>query len=95
MTNLAPPDALKAIKPYLTLASQLEAKNDKVIAYYCKFFFSKPRLFEIFWFNIENVSGRLYAVQNGMSINKSAPECKKFLLTLMDALENVFNKPQQ
>ena len=35
--NLVPPDALKAIKPYLTLASQLDAKNDKVIAYYCKF----------------------------------------------------------
>jgi hypothetical protein len=36
MTNIAPPDALKAIKPYLTLATQLDAKNDKVIAYYCK-----------------------------------------------------------
>ena len=24
-----------------------------------------------------------------MQINKSAPECKKFLLTLMDSLENV------
>ena len=64
--NLAPPESLKAIKPYMTLATQLEAKNEKVVAYYC----------------------RLYSVQNGMQINKTAPESKKFLFTLMDILEN-------
>ena len=34
--NVAPlPDALKNLKPYLTLATQLEQRNDKNIAYYC------------------------------------------------------------
>jgi hypothetical protein len=33
--------------------------------------------------------GRLYALQSGMQINKSAPESKKFLLQLMDLLEKV------
>ena len=31
------PDSLKQVKPYLTLAAQLEAKNDRVVGYYCKF----------------------------------------------------------
>lgn len=63
--SLGPPDALKQIKPYVTLATQLEQKNEKVVAYYC----------------------RLYAVQQGMNINKSQPDCKKFLFQLMDLLE--------
>lgn len=62
---LVTPDALKQIKPYTTLATQLEQKNEKAVAYYC----------------------RLYALQQGMSINKSAPDCKKFLTQLMDILE--------
>ena len=33
------PDALKQVKPYLTLATQLEQKNEKNVAYYCKSFF--------------------------------------------------------
>jgi len=61
------PDSLKQVKPYLTLAAQLEAKNDRVVGYYC----------------------RLYALQHGMTINKSAPECKKFLLQQMDMLEKL------
>jgi len=60
------PDALKQVKPYLTLATQLEQKNEKNVAYYC----------------------RLYALQHGMTINKSAPECKKFLMQLMEFAEN-------
>lgn len=59
------PDALKQIKPYTTLATQLEQKNEKAVAYYC----------------------RLYALQQGMSINKSAPDNKKCLTQLMDILE--------
>jgi len=65
-----PPEALKKIKPYLTLATQLEAKKDPIIAYYC----------------------RLYAIKTGMVINKSAPECKKFLMQLMDLLEQTKSK---
>ena len=61
------PDQLKQIKPYITLASQLEQKNEKAVAYYCRFF----------------------ALQQGMSINKSLPECKKYLGQLMDLVENV------
>ena len=34
--NLVAPDALKAIKPYLTLATQIDQKNEKAVAYYCK-----------------------------------------------------------
>lgn len=34
--NLVPPESLKQIKPYLTLATQLELKNEKAVAYYCK-----------------------------------------------------------
>lgn len=69
--NVAPlPDALKNLKPYLTLATQLEQRNDKNIAYYC----------------------RLFAVQHGMSINKTLPECKKFLFNLMDNLEATKNQ---
>lgn len=64
------PDALKAIKPYITLAGQLDQRNEKFVAYYC----------------------RLYSLQHGMSINKSAPECKKFLLNLMDLLESTKNQ---
>jgi vacuolar protein sorting-associated protein VTA1 len=58
------PDVLKAIKPYVTLASQLEDK-EKIVSYYC----------------------RLYAIQSGMKINKSAAECKQFLMKMMDLLE--------
>lgn len=58
------PDALKAVKPYVTLASQLEEK-EKIVSYYC----------------------RLYAIQNGMKINKSAADCKQFLMKMMDLLE--------
>ncbi|CAF0789332.1 unnamed protein product [Brachionus calyciflorus] len=67
MTNLVPPEALKQIKPYMTLALQLEQKNERCVGYYC----------------------RLYSVQRGMEINKSAPECKKFLIQLMDLLEAI------
>ena len=35
--NLIAPEALKGIKPYVTLASQLDQRNEKTIAYYCKF----------------------------------------------------------
>lgn len=35
---------------------------------------------------------RLYSVQNGMQINRSAPECKKYLAHLMDVLEAVKKK---
>lgn len=59
------PDALKPIKPYMTLGVQLDQRNEGIVAYYC----------------------RLYALQTAMSINKSAPECKKFLLQLMDLVE--------
>jgi hypothetical protein len=31
-----PPDGLKAIKPFIILANQLEQKNEKAVAYYCK-----------------------------------------------------------
>lgn len=65
MANLITPEALKAVKPYLTLASQLEQKNEKAVAYYC----------------------RAYACQNAMTINKTLPECKKFLAQIMDSLE--------
>lgn len=30
-----PPDTLKQTKPYVTLASQLDQKNEKAVAYYC------------------------------------------------------------
>jgi hypothetical protein len=29
------PDSLKQVKPYLTLATQLDQKNEKFVAYYC------------------------------------------------------------
>lgn len=61
------PDVLKSLKPYLTLSSQLDQRNERNIAYYT----------------------RLYAVQIGMSINKTLPECKKFLFHLMDIIESV------
>ena len=32
------PDLLKQIKPYLTLATQLDQKNEKCIAYYCRLY---------------------------------------------------------
>jgi hypothetical protein len=32
------PDAFKSIKPYITLADQLEQKNERAISYYCMFF---------------------------------------------------------
>lgn len=37
MAAIVVPDALKQIKPYVTLATQLEAKNDKIAAYYCNY----------------------------------------------------------
>lgn len=61
------PEALKAVKPYITLAGQLDQRGERFVPYYV----------------------RLYALQHGMSINKSAPECKKFLLQLMDTVEAV------
>lgn len=63
--NLVPPEALKQVKPYVTLASQLEQRNENAVAFYC----------------------RAYAVQYGMTINRSAPECKKFLAQIMDIVE--------
>ncbi len=35
------------------------------------------------------ISGRLYSVQKGISIDSKSPDCKVFLLSLMDSLENV------
>lgn len=64
-STLVIPETLKAVKPYITLATQLDQRGEKFVPYYV----------------------RLYALQHGMSINKSAPECKKFLLQLMDMLE--------
>lgn len=69
-TQTLPPDGLKAIKPYIVLANQLEQKGEVSVAYYC----------------------RLYSVQNGMSINKTQPECKKYLIGLMDILEQTKNQ---
>ena len=34
--------------------------------------------------------GRLYAMQRGMEIDKKSPECRTYLVTLMDYLEKVF-----
>ena len=65
--NSQPPEAFKQIKPYLTLATQLDQRDEKIVAYYC----------------------RLYSVQTGMQINRTAPECKKYLAHLMDVLEAV------
>ena len=65
--NLQPPESLKPLRPYMTLATQLDQRDERVVAYYC----------------------RLYSVQQGMQINRVAPECKKFLAQLMDILENV------
>ncbi|RNA12143.1 vacuolar sorting-associated VTA1 -like protein [Brachionus plicatilis] len=69
-SNLNVPEALKQLRPYLTLAGQLDQKNEVCIAYYC----------------------RLYSVQKGMETNKSAPDCKKFLIQLMDLLEALKKK---
>jgi hypothetical protein len=38
---LVTPDALKQIKPYTTLATQLEQKNEKAVAYYCLYLIAK------------------------------------------------------
>lgn len=35
------------------------------------------------------VSGRMYALQKGMQLDKSSPDAKKFLYALMDLLEQV------
>lgn len=79
------PELLKQVKPYLTLAAQLEGKNERVVGYYCKL------LHKNLYYQVWNVThlGRLYALQHGMTINKTATECKKFLLQQMDMLENV------
>jgi vacuolar protein sorting-associated protein VTA1 len=66
-SNFVVPDTLKQVKPYMTLADQLDQKGDRTAAYYC----------------------RLHALQSAMDINKTAPDCKKFLLQLMDTLEKV------
>ncbi len=41
MNNLVPPEALKQLKPYITLASQLDQKNEPSVAYYCNLTFIK------------------------------------------------------
>ena len=42
------PDALKQIKPYTTLATQLEQKNEKAVAYYCLYFYFANKNFNSF-----------------------------------------------
>ena len=32
------PDVFKPVKPYITLADQLEQKNERAISYYCMLF---------------------------------------------------------
>ena len=39
--------------------------------------------------------GRLYALQNGMEIDKKSPDCRVFFVALMDYLENVRLKRRQ
>lgn len=34
-------------------------------------------------------AGRLYAMQTGMKLDSKTPECRKFLVKLMDQLETV------
>lgn len=34
-------------------------------------------------------AGRLYAMQTGMKLDSKTPECRKFLVKLMDQLESV------
>ncbi|KAK3097384.1 hypothetical protein FSP39_009162 [Pinctada imbricata] len=41
----------------------------------------------IFYFSV--CSGRLYAMQKGMEIDKKSPDCRNFLLSLMDYLEKL------
>lgn len=36
-------------------------------------------------------TGRLYAMQAGMKLDSKSPECRKFLVKLMDQLESVRN----
>lgn len=38
-------------------------------------------------------AGRLYAMQTGMKLDSKAPECRKFLIKLMDQLELVSPTP--
>lgn len=38
MSTLVPPELLKQVKPYLTLATQLDQKGEKAVAYYCRFY---------------------------------------------------------
>lgn len=37
-------------------------------------------------------AGRLYAMQTGMKLDSKSPECRKFLIKLMDQLEGVSTK---
>lgn len=37
-------------------------------------------------------AGRLYAMQTGMKLDSKSPECRKFLIKLMDQLEGVSPK---
>lgn len=38
---------------------------------------------------LSSPAGRLYAMQTGMKLDSKTPECRKFLVKLMDQLETV------
>jgi hypothetical protein len=87
-SNAGLPDVFKPVKPYITLADQLEQKNERAISYYCLCLTVNSRI-GIRSLKLNLHKGRVYGVQTAMGINKTAPECKKFLIQNMDLLEKV------
>lgn len=49
-------------------------------------FFFGPKVFML---SSLHPAGRLYAMQTGMKLDSKTPECRKFLVKLMDQLESV------
>lgn len=78
------PESLRVVQPYLKAALEHDERNP-VISYWCKLFIIySSRILRSY---LCIFSGRIYALQTALTIDKKSTEAKGFLLPLMDWLE--------
>lgn len=81
------PPQYKSLNHCLKIGAEHDVR-DPVVAYWCKCLYLYLKVIQFQRNNgLIKFTGRFYAVQQGLLIDKSSPDAKQFLFALMDWLE--------
>lgn len=82
------PQQYRSIAHYIKIASE-HKERDVVVYYWCESALNVSSISRVTLHSDRHYLGMYYACEVGMKIDKSSPECKKFLVETLDALEKV------